>query len=106
TVFVRVSVRAVYHDSKGLSILEALANGVPVVQPAHGSYPEMVNDTGGGLLCEPENPSDLAAKLETYIRKPQLAEEHGTRARRAIHERYSDRRMAEETIALYKRLIA
>jgi len=101
-----MSVPAIYHESKGLSILEALANGVPVVQPAHGSYPEMVNDTGGGTLCEPENPQDLADKLETYVRDPQLVEEHGARGRRAIHERYGDRRMAEETINLYKRLIA
>jgi glycosyltransferase involved in cell wall biosynthesis len=101
-----MSVPAIYRESKGLSILEALANGVPVVQPAHGSYPEMIADTGGGVLCEPENPEDLAAKLEIYIREPQLVEEHGARGRRAIHDRYSDKRMAEDTIGLYKRLIA
>jgi len=101
-----MSVPAIYHESKGLSILEALANGVPVVQPAHGSYPEIIADTGGGVLCEPENPEDLAAKLEMFIREPRLVEEHGARGHRAIRERYSDRRMAEETIGLYKRLIA
>jgi glycosyltransferase involved in cell wall biosynthesis len=100
-----MSVPAVYHESKGLSILEALANGVPVVQPAHGSYPEMVNDTGGGLLCEAESPIDLAAKLETYIRDPQLAAEHGRRGHEAIFDRYTDRRMARDTISLYRRIL-
>lgn len=101
-----MSVPAVYHESKGLSILEALANGVPVVQPHHGSYPEMVHDTGGGVLCAPENPHDLAEKLETFVRNPALVEEYGRRAHAAIRERYTDTRMAADTIALYQRLIA
>jgi len=99
-----MSVPAVYRESKGLSILEALANGVPVVQPAHGSYPEMIRDTGGGLLCEPENPRDLADKLAQYILQPSLIEQHGRQAHAAIRERFSDRRMAEQTISLYRRL--
>jgi len=100
-----MSVPAVYRESKGLSIIEALANGVPVVQPAHGSYPELVEDTGGGVLFEPENVADLALKLEHMIRAPQLREEFGKRAHAAVHERYTDRRMAESTVALYRRQI-
>jgi glycosyltransferase involved in cell wall biosynthesis len=98
-------VPAVYRESKGLSIIEALANGVPVVQPAHGSYPELIEDTGGGLLFEPENVADLALKLEHMIRASQLREELGKRGHAAVHERYTDRRMAESTIALYRRQI-
>lgn len=99
-----MSVPAVYRESKGLSILEALANGVPVVQPHHGSYPEMVHDTGGGVLCAPENPHDLAEKLETFVRNPTLVDEYGRRAHTAIRDRYTDTRMAADTIALYHRL--
>lgn len=99
-----MSVPAVYRESKGLSILEALANGVPVVQPHHGSYPEMVNDTQGGVLCAPENPHDLADKLERFVRNPELADEYGRRGHAAIRERYTDTRMAADTIALYRRL--
>jgi glycosyltransferase involved in cell wall biosynthesis len=47
-----MSVPADYRESKGLSILEALANAVPVVLPEHGTYPELVGDTGGGLLFD------------------------------------------------------
>jgi glycosyltransferase involved in cell wall biosynthesis len=101
-----MSVPAVYRESKGLSILEALANGVPVVQPHHGSYPEMVNDTGGGVLCAPENPHDLADKLEMFVRNPALVDEYGRRGHAAIRERYTDVRMAADTRNLYQRLIA
>ena len=101
-----MSVPAVYRESKGLSILEALANGVPVVQPAHGSYPEIVETTGGGVLFEPENPVDLADKLEALIRDPRRVEELSSRAHAEAHRQFDDRLMAQRTIDLYRRLIA
>ena len=39
-----LSVPTTYHEPKGLYVLEALANGVPVVQPAHGSFPELIKE--------------------------------------------------------------
>ena len=48
-----LSVPTVYREPKGLFVLEALACGVPVVQPAHGAFPEMIERTGGGILVEP-----------------------------------------------------
>src|SRR5262249_55629637 len=55
-----LSVPTVYREPKGLYVLEALANSVPVVQPRHGSFPELIEATGGGLLVNPEDPHDLA----------------------------------------------
>ena len=45
-----LSVPSGYHEPKGLYLLEAMACGVPVVQPNHGAFPEMIARTGGGLL--------------------------------------------------------
>ena len=56
----------VYRESKGLSVLEAWANAVPAVLPAHGAFPEMIADTGGGLLCEPNDAAALAAALKAH----------------------------------------
>src|SRR5207245_5862990 len=58
-----LSVPTTYREPKGLYVLEALANGVPVVQPRHGSFPELVEATGGGLLVNPADPHDLARAL-------------------------------------------
>ncbi len=55
-----LSVPTTYCEPKGLYILEALANGVPVVQPRHGSFPELVEATGGGVLVEPDDADELA----------------------------------------------
>ncbi len=99
-----MSVPTVYHESKGLSILEALANAVPVVLPAHGAFPELIADTGGGLLFEPENPSALAAALKRLILHPDQAEELGRRGQAAIHDRYHAAAMAAQHGDLYWRV--
>ena len=50
-----LSVPTEFLEPKGLYVLESLANGTPVVQPAHGSFPELIESTGGGWLAEPKN---------------------------------------------------
>ena len=57
-------------ESKGLAVLEAWANGVPAVLPAHGAFPELLADTGGGLLYAAGNPAALAAGLRQMIEQP------------------------------------
>src|SRR5262249_42639121 len=75
-----LSVPTVYADPKGIFVLEAMAAGVPFVQPHHGTFREMAERTGAGLLCEPENPQDLAAALLRLIRDREL---RSTLARKA-----------------------
>ena len=65
-----LSVPTTYREPKGLYVLEALANGVPVVQPRHGSFPELIEATGGGLLVNPDDPRDLARGLRHLIDDP------------------------------------
>jgi glycosyltransferase involved in cell wall biosynthesis len=62
-----LSVPTTYREPKGLYVLEALANGVPVIQPAHGAFPELVEATGGGLLFSPGDAAAHAAALEQLL---------------------------------------
>ncbi|BBO33777.1 glycosyltransferase family 4 protein [Lacipirellula parvula] len=101
-----MAVPTVYRESKGLSILEALANAVPVVLPAHGAFPELLADTGGGVLHEPLSPDDLAAKLAAMLADSQAAAGFGERGRQAIVDRYQAETMARRTLELYRRLVA
>ena len=57
------SMPATYAEPKGFTIIEAMANGLPVVQPNHGAFTEMVERTGGGVLVAPEDPRALAQAL-------------------------------------------
>jgi glycosyltransferase involved in cell wall biosynthesis len=100
-----MSVPTVYRESKGLYVLEAWASGVPVVLPAHGAFPELVRDTGGGLLYEPGEPAALAAALKRLIQDPALAAECGRRAQKAVRQRYHAELMARRTIELYRTLV-
>ena len=50
-----LSVPATYDEPKGMFLLEAMACGVPVVQPRRGGFTEIVEKTGGGLLVEPDD---------------------------------------------------
>lgn len=101
-----LSVPTVYREPKGLYVLEALANGVPVVQPRHGSFPELVEITGGGVLVEPDSPAQLAAALRELIDDPGRLEQLGSRGRAVVHDRFHAARMAEETVAVYRRYAA
>ena len=94
----------VYHESKGLSVLEAWANGVPAVLPAHGAFPEMIEDTGGGVLCEPGDPAALAAGLKRMIVKPDFAAACGRRAQQNVRQRYNAEVMARRMVELYQAL--
>jgi glycosyltransferase involved in cell wall biosynthesis len=96
----------VYQESKGISVLEALANAVPVVLPAHGAFPEYLADTAGGLLCEPDNPQSLAGKLAELIHDPAAADELGLLGQAAIRERYTAEAMATAHRELYRRMVA
>jgi len=91
TVF---SVPATYGESFGLYLLEALACGVPVVQPRHAAFPEVVAATGGGMLCEPDDPESLAAALEELLLDPERARALGDAGRSAVLENFTAERMA------------
>lgn len=98
------STPTVYRESKGLPALEAMANAVPVVLPDHGSFPEMVADTGGGLLHRPHDANDLAAQLGVLLRDPIRATQHGLAGQQAIEDRYHAKAMAHNTVKLYRRI--
>lgn len=100
-----LSVPAPYREPKGLYILEALANGVPVVQPRHGSFPELIEATGGGLLVEPNHPADLAQGLRRLMDHPDQRLEMGRKGKQAVFERFHADRMADETLAAFRKYI-
>ncbi|HEX9941202.1 MAG TPA: glycosyltransferase family 4 protein [Thermoanaerobaculia bacterium] len=101
-----LSVPTTYREPKGLFVLEALAHGVPVVQPRHGAFPEMLAATGGGLLVEPGSAEDLARGLARLIADPELRAELGRRGREAVHQRFTDAIEAENVLAVYRRVLA
>jgi glycosyltransferase involved in cell wall biosynthesis len=99
-----LSVPAEYGESFGLYVVEALACGVPVVQPRHGAFPELIEATGGGILYEPGKVEELAAKLCELLGDSARRKEHGEKGRTAVLEQFSLERMAKDVAALFERV--
>jgi len=97
-----LSVPTVYREPKGMFVLEALANGVPVVQPAHGSFPETIEATGGGLLCAPEDAESLAAALRELLDDPGRRERMGASGKQAVRRLYGADAEAEAMLGIYR----
>lgn len=97
-----VCLPAVFPESKGIAMLEAWANGKPVVAPRHGVFPELVADTGGGILYDPGDAAALAAALVELSADRDRAAAMGRRGLEAVRDRYHDRLMAERTARLYR----
>ena len=95
-----LSVPASYGEAFGLYLIEAWAAGVPVVQPRCAAFPELVEATGGGILCEPGSAEALADGWEALLAEPAKTREMGARGRAAVEREFSMPRMAERFVAL------
>jgi len=96
-----LSVPATYDEPKGMFLLEAMAAGVPVVQPRRGAFVEVVEATGGGLLVEPDNPAALAEGLHTLWSDRGLATRLGASAFEGVRSRYTVTTSADYLMQAY-----
>ncbi len=92
-------------ESKGLPVLEAWAAGVPVVVPGHGTFPEWIEQHRGGLLFAPDDAGELAAGLRRLLGDAALRRELGGQGWQAVRGEYHAQKMAERTLALYRRVL-
>jgi glycosyltransferase involved in cell wall biosynthesis len=87
------------------SLLQAMAVGVPVVASAIGGIPEAITDGETGLLVDPDNPGQLAARIGAVLDDPVAARRRATVARRMVETRFSRPRLEERLLALYRELL-
>ncbi len=91
-------------ESFGLYVPEALASGLPVVLPARGAFPELIEATGGGILFDPDDGQALARSIEDRLADPDRARAIGARGRAAVLESFTAERMAREVAELCRRI--
>jgi glycosyltransferase involved in cell wall biosynthesis len=99
-----MSMPATYDEPKGLTLLEAMASGVPIVQPARGSFTEIVERAGGGLLVTPDDPEALAQGLLRVLTDRSLAAELSRRGALGVRAHYSADAMADAAESAYASL--
>lgn len=95
---------AEYDDPKGLSLIEAMACGVPVVAPRRGTYTELVERTGGGVLVEPEDSAELERALAALAADAERRAELGRRAAEGVRARYGTDEMTTRALEVYARV--
>jgi len=97
-----LSVPATYDEPKGVFLLEAMASGVPVVQPRRGAFTEVVEKTGGGLLVAPDDPEALADGLYRLWHDRGLKRTLGDRAFDGVRAHYGIAQSADRMLAVYE----
>jgi len=93
------------YEGFGLPAAEALGCGTPVVATTAGALGEIVEDRVCGLLVPPGEIEPLAEAIATLLRDPERCREMGEAGARRVRERFSWRRMAEETLSLYEEVL-
>jgi len=101
-----LSVPATYDAPKGLFLIEAMASGVPVVQPRRGAFIEIVEKTAGGLLVEPDSPESLADGLHALWHDRRRAAILSDRAFQGVRLHYTVAHSAERLLDAYEDAMA
>jgi len=92
-------------EAFGMFILEAMASGVPVVQPAIGAAVEIVGATGGGICYEPNDAATLAGRLEGILLDMAHARQLGRAGRESVLRDFAVRKMAERILEIYRQCL-
>jgi glycosyltransferase involved in cell wall biosynthesis len=95
------SMPTTYAEPKGLSVIEAMASGTPVVQPKWGAFPEMIEKTRGGILVEPNESASLAEGILSLWKNQEYARDLGRQGAQGVRQHYHVARMAELALEVY-----
>ena len=100
-----LSVPVLKGEAFGLYQLEALASGVPLVQPALGAFPEIIEATGGGVVYRPNTSSALAAKLSDVLGSAEQIEQMSTEGIKAVRRQFNCRNLTRKMVEIYQQIL-
>ena len=92
------SVPARYPEAFGLYVVEAMLAGTPVVLPDTGAFPEIIDNTGGGKLYNPETAGSLVEALDELLSDPVAAKTMGAQAHHSVRKKYANEKLAETLV--------
>jgi glycosyltransferase involved in cell wall biosynthesis len=108
TFFSKVSVVSVpvrIGEAFGLYLLESMASGVPVVQPALGAFPEIIQKSGGGVVYEPNRPESLAESLAGLLSDPKQLAVISEAGYEGVQQHFNIFSHARELVSVYESAI-
>jgi len=84
-----------------MTVLEAMASGLPVIATAVGGLPELIQ-AEHGVLVAPSSPEALAVAMRQYLENPALVATHGQHGRQRVCEKFSEPAMVAQYLTLYR----
>lgn len=105
-IFLAPSVTAESGDREGTPtvLMEALAQGLPVVSTEHSGIPEIVDDGSIGFLVPERDVDSLEKKIQILIDDPELRKEMGRRGRRKIDKEFNIKNLTGDLANIYHSL--
>lgn len=88
-------------EAFGLYLLEAMREGVPVVQPECGAFPEIITATNGGVLYSPNNPNQLADALTALLTNPDRLADLSEAAQTGFQQTFTTEIMTDAMVKCY-----
>ena len=93
-------------EAFGLYQLEAMAAGIPMVQPAVGAFPEVINTSGGGVIfSSPYGPTQLAEALASLILNDEKLQELSIAGLAGVKQHFDIHAQAKKMIAVYESVL-
>lgn len=92
-------------ETRGLTVLEAFATGIPVLAPRAGGVVENIQDGSNGFLFTPQDAEDFAQKLKRLVDNPYLRQEMGRNGRQGL-EKYSWDNTVQNLVEIWSAQIA
>jgi glycosyltransferase involved in cell wall biosynthesis len=99
-----VSVPVRIGEAFGMYLLESMASGVPVVQPALGAFPEIVEQSGGGENYMPNTPEKLCETWAQLLGDPEKLAQLSAAGLKGTKEKFNIHNHASEIVGLYESL--
>ncbi len=97
-----VSVPVRNGEAFGIYLLECMVSGIPVVQPALGAFPEIVQLAGGGVIYQENTPEELAAALEKLLSDPEEMDRLSRAGKEGVDKHFHIDVQAERMLKVYQ----
>lgn len=92
-------------EAFGIYLTEAMAAGIPIVQPALGAFPEIVSGSGGGVIYENNTPQALARTLHALLADKKILRTLSAQARQSIEKTFNIHALSKEMASIYQQAI-
>ena len=100
-----ISVPVLHGEAFGLYMLEAMASGIPMVQPDLGAFKEVIETSGGGVIYPENKPEQLAEALALLIFDDQKLQELSEAGIAGVHAHFDIHAQAKKMVAVYENAI-